>query len=431
MTRESHVVAVFRRKDTMPTFASYWAGISGSIEQGEEPWQTAKRELQEETNLVPCSTDDAKDTEVSAAGSGPKCVLVQAGGLYLDVPFQENRKIRVYPFVVHLREPANQELLEMRGTEHDTFQFISLQALEELEPAVPGLATAFHHATAGAFLKRHVLPHAVWNWADDRANGAATLAKKALELARDHPGLSIGTMAILRPSMVPIVNVLRSLEQKIQHGQNVATAAQALLDSMEEEANLSIQLGVDYLLTTYFDALQRCPQGHGSMVSPPFTIATFSRSSTILKLIQRLLTTMNDQGTNESTIGLLRILCAKSTPGDEGILMAQDLTTLLGHVESTVSVEHVDDETLHQAIRDGTVNVVVVGSDCVMDDQIVNKVGTKALAETCHKSGTTTVLCCTDQFKYWDDQFPPPLEDIFECIPKSLIHHVAMHHQTN
>ncbi|CAB9496946.1 expressed unknown protein [Seminavis robusta] len=403
-TRENLRIAVFRRKDTMPTFASHWAGISGSMEQGEEPWQTALRELQEETNLVP-----NKETENK---QGPSCIFVPTGGLYVDVPFKENRKIRVYPFVVHLPRPA---AMEMRGTEHDYIQFVSVEELEQLEPAVPGLATAFHHATAGAFLRHDALPEPVWQWSKDRVNGAAFLARKALELAKQYPS-SASTMTMLRPSMVPIVNVLKAFEQQQPADDSVA---ESILVSLKEEGDRSIQLGVDCLTTLYQQqSKQNCAANDDSS---SFTIGTFSRSSTILKLLQRFL----EKREARETINI-QILCGKSIPGGEGELMAQDLSQAVAAAPSAVSVECIEDQDMQQRIRDGKVNVVIVGADCVMEDQFVNKVGTKALAETCQESGTA-ILCCTDQWKFWSDQFPPPLEDIFECIPRPLLTHLAMH----
>lgn len=418
--RDSLHIAVFQRKSTMPTFPSHWAGVSGSIEEGEEPHQTAMRELQEETNidlstLVPPNKNCC-------------CSFDKAGGLYLDVPFQPNRAIRVYPFVVHWHNQEEDEdnnvALELRGTEHDTHQFISVAQLEALDPAVPGLATAFHHATYGKYLEPTTLPSSVWKWSQDKVNGATTLARQAIQLAISSQlePEQLATMATLRPTMVPIVNVLKVMQQKLEQGQDPKTAGEAILTSIDQQVERSIQLGVE--------ALQKIHQEKTSQVcttttttqsqsTPLFTVATFSRSSTLLKLLQRFLASNNNNNNDN-----LRILCAKSTPGDEGELMAEDLLQLTPHVEC------IPDDALHQAIRDKQVNVVLVGCDCVLPTQnlIVNKIGTKALAETCQLSSSTacSILCCADRWKIWDDAFPPPLEDMFECVPQSLMDQVIL-----
>ena len=103
----------------------------------ESPPETARREIQEETNI---SVDILPDK--------------MQYGLYVDVPFRKTAEretiIRVYPFTVQL--PSDWKL-ELRGTEHDSWKFVSVAELEALEPAVPGLARAFHHATKGKYLE--------------------------------------------------------------------------------------------------------------------------------------------------------------------------------------------------------------------------------------------------------------------------------------
>jgi translation initiation factor 2B subunit (eIF-2B alpha/beta/delta family) len=435
------------------------------MEDGEEPWETARRELQEETNLS--LVDNASKDD-----DGPLCEMEPMGGLFLDVPFKPNRAIRVYPFVVKLLtadDPMNQ--LELRGTEHDTYRFISIPELEELEPAVPGLATAFHHATFGKYMSRDTLPESIWEWADDHVNGASTLARRAvpLALAKDYEPTKkptfISYMTMLRPTMVPIVNVLKQLEQQIlsimdQQEENSASnaakqASSVVLESFDQEVQRSIQMGAEALEQIFqesynsrqsYNAQEGDDNKNASSVQQQegretFTIATFSRSSTILKIIQQFLTWRNPKnrsdGSAAAKIEEVHILCAKSTPGDEGVLMAQDLRATAAASANNnvvpVQVECLEDESLHQAIREGRVKVVVVGSDCVMDTVIVNKKCTKALAETCRQSSsstttktTTPIICCADRFKLWEDIFPPPLEDIFECVPRSLFQQVLV-----
>ena len=102
--------------------------------------------------------------------------------------------------------------------------------------------------------------------------------------------------------------------------------------------------------------------------------------------------------------------------------MAKDLSD----IAAQIPVECIEDEVLHQIIRDNQVQVVLVGSDCIMDHQVVNKIGTKALAETCQASSECSIICCGDRWKLWNDEFAPPLEDIFECIPRNLMDQVIV-----
>jgi 8-oxo-dGTP pyrophosphatase MutT (NUDIX family) len=160
-------IAIFHRCATMPTFPNRYAACSGSMEAGETPWETAQRELQEETNF-------SKDYQVL-----PIATLhsVEAG-LYVDVDFVSPRSgkssiIRVYPFVIHVVDDFE---LALKGTEHDDFRWMSLEEVEDLDQqskTVPSLALAFHHATAGQYDNNVTKEER--QWASDKANGKSVI----------------------------------------------------------------------------------------------------------------------------------------------------------------------------------------------------------------------------------------------------------------
>lgn len=382
-TRDSLKIAVFHRCDTMPTFPSHWAPCSGSIEEGETPYQTACRELQEETNLIPNET----------------ATVNKQYGLYVDVPFRKTEEretiIRVYPFAVQLHN-ENDAKLKLLGTEHDYFKFVSVQELEELQPAVPALARAFHHATRGKYLSDNVVSDSVLGWANDKVSGAATMAKNALQLVSTEE-VDPALLKMFRPSMVAISNAMT----RVENGEAVESA----LTSLEVETQRAVDYAVNQLETLLRE--HRTTKNESPMV-----ICTFSRSSTLVAILKRLQEQQRDKNSSES----IRIVCSKSTPGDEGVLMAQDLG----------DVECVNDEEIVQRIRHNQVDVALVGSDCVTETSVVNKIGTAALAEAASTSPRCKVYCCTDRWKQWDDIFPPPLEDIFEQVPKSLFDKILM-----
>jgi 8-oxo-dGTP pyrophosphatase MutT (NUDIX family) len=149
-------VAVFRRCPTMPTFANHWAGISGSIEEDDDsPLDAAVRELQEETNVGDVLKNYFANEHNNESEQLRSCMKA---GLHLDVPKRDaqaafgGRIIRVYPFALRLPESSIWSKIEMRGTEHDEMKFIPIDEFLDLSPVVPGLQTAFHHATTGAYL---------------------------------------------------------------------------------------------------------------------------------------------------------------------------------------------------------------------------------------------------------------------------------------
>lgn len=193
-------IAVFRRCATMPTFPSYWAGISGSIEEEDAtPLDAALRELSEETNLEELMMtyreqqhktswggcfggERNNDVENSSNGRDQLRSYMKAG-MHVDILSNRSRGafggriIRVYPFVLALPSASqispSGDILEtdnsrvskmaetfsiwsnitMRGTEHDEMKFLTLQEFLDLTPCVPGLRMAFHHATSGSYLE--------------------------------------------------------------------------------------------------------------------------------------------------------------------------------------------------------------------------------------------------------------------------------------
>jgi translation initiation factor 2B subunit (eIF-2B alpha/beta/delta family)/8-oxo-dGTP pyrophosphatase MutT (NUDIX family) len=392
-------VAIFHRCDTMPSFPSYWAGISGTIEANETPWQAAQRELEEETNL--------------------SSKLVHAAGLYVNVPVSPSRIVRVYPFVVNV--PAKHGGLELKGTEHDEFKFVYIAQLEALQSqCVPGLLQAFHHATRGTFLLNKSsdnksqtpsvplsIPSSVQEWARDKENGASVMTQNACNLLEDIQDLETriqlaSTIAMLRPTMVPIVNAMHQIIT------NKGTFEPKLLF---HELERSVDLGREAIQALYSQLLLEERGGGGTGQNIKLTIATFSRSGTLVKILQPLL--MED---DNSSSNCFRVICGKSTPGDEGELMAQDLG---------VNAVCVSDEELLKALP--TVDLLLIGSDCIIPNRlVVNKTGTKVLCEMARQH-KVPVYCCSDRWKIWDDVFTPPLEtDLFDEVSIDLIDRVLV-----
>jgi len=419
-TRDDLRVAVFHRVNTMPTFPSHWAPCSGSIETNDpSPWHAARRELREETNLVTAEPD-------------------QPGGLFVDVPFRktEDREtiIRVYPFTVRLPPNHTTTPLELRGTEHDYYKFVSVSELETLEPSVPGLARAFHHATFGRYLAS-VPPPAVREWAADRENGAAVMAQNALRLVSDG-GADPDVLIMLRPSMVAITNALRALQKgEGDEQQTTSTTPEQLLQKMQDD----VQASIDYAVQTIQPWILQHQQdaAASSADDTPYVIATHSRSSTVAKVLQRLLRWQQEEQATEDADNnnhqqnnsnnhnhKIRILCGTSTPGDEGVLMARDIP----------GARCVSDAELQEAVRTrGQVHLVLTGCDCLTQHAVVNKVGTNALVDQIARSASSTtsntitkVVCCVDRWKELDDIFPPPLEDIFECVPREKYDYILL-----
>jgi translation initiation factor 2B subunit (eIF-2B alpha/beta/delta family)/8-oxo-dGTP pyrophosphatase MutT (NUDIX family) len=392
-------VAIFRRASTMPSYADCWAGISGTIEENETPFQAMKRELDEETNLVETASVE---------------ICNEQGGLYVDVNVassanddtnRPSKILRVYPFVVYLKDDSSMNALQLKGTEHDCFDFVSVQELYNLkDQSVPALHQAFVHATFGRYPVENIndegsspIPKAVYDWAKDKENGASVMIHNALDLLKRESSSprrrSIAYfMRCARPSMVPIVNVMQLI---LNHD-----AELSYIDQLEN----SLQSAMDDTV-----ALARAELKSMMLAAENgLTIATISRSGTLRKVLEPF-----------TTEGSCRIICSQSTPGDEGKLMANDLGS------SAICIK---DDQLLEEVSKSQINVILIGADCILSSSgktkekiIINKVGTKKLCQVAQVSNTP-VLCCSDRFKIWDDVFAPPLElDLFEEVPESLV----------
>jgi translation initiation factor 2B subunit (eIF-2B alpha/beta/delta family) len=208
------------------------------------------------------------------------------------------------------------------------------------------------------------------------------MAVKAMELLQQEC-IAPQQLLMLRPTMVTITNAL----QRVIGGESPGVVRTALQEATKE----AVEAALTYIRPLVKDNNVR--------------IATFSRSSTLLSILQKLQSEMSCE-----------IVCSKSTPGDEGLVMAKDLDAMC-----------VDDEALIQQLE--SFQLVLVGADCILPHAVVNKIGTARLAQAALKAHCP-VLCCSDVFKIWNDIFPPPMEDIFEEVDKGLFTKVIVPERT-
>lgn len=209
----------------------------------ETPYQAARRELIEETNVF---------TELENG------VLEEQGGPYLGVPYispsrrsgtqqtqTQKRIIRVYPFAVHISDDdANR--FERRGTEHDDHKFVAFEELSNMESQyVPGLLQAFHHATYGTFHRE--ISDNVRCSSNDKENAASIMTQTANKLVTSNNNNNDNNdecrattrttkarhIAMLRPSIVPIVNVMNRIIAEIGKESAVVAMESLFLHEMD------------------------------------------------------------------------------------------------------------------------------------------------------------------------------------------------------
>lgn len=309
-------------------------------------------------------------------GLGQDALRLVRAGLPLDVEDvhgKRPRRFRVHPFLFALEDGAevelNQEHTEGRFADPD--ELIVLCAVGDTVPELDeALARVWDPPAA---LPPHYREEARALVAD-RQSGAAELALRAAALVMR--GAPAERVAALRPSMASVVNAARAAAQP---GRDVGAELGRARERAEAAARAELRAGM--------------------------RVATWSRSSTVVGALR----------------GAPRValVVGKSDPGGEGAAIAREAGQL-GH-EATL----LDDEELRRIVAQGGLDLVLVGADAVTAiGDVVNKLGTRALAEAAAQAGTPFVVAA-DEWKHWPDTLPPPLEASFDLTPHPLITRLA------
>ena len=115
--RNNNKLLILKRSDKVKTMKGIWAGISGIIENDEEPLKRAKIEIFEEVGI----TED-------------KVILVKsADGMRVSSPQYENHEWEIYPFLFEAKNPRIK-----LNWENSQFEWIGIEELENYQ-TVPSL----------------------------------------------------------------------------------------------------------------------------------------------------------------------------------------------------------------------------------------------------------------------------------------------------
>ena len=115
--KNNNKLLILKRSDRVKSMKGLWAGISGIIENDEEPLKRAKIEIFEEVGI----TED-------------KITLVKsAKGMLVNSPQYENHEWEIYPFLFEVENPTIK-----LNWENSQFEWIDIEELENYE-TVPSL----------------------------------------------------------------------------------------------------------------------------------------------------------------------------------------------------------------------------------------------------------------------------------------------------
>jgi translation initiation factor 2B subunit (eIF-2B alpha/beta/delta family) len=342
-----HVVTVFlqhpdqrrvlagHRSEDVRTYPGRWAGISGAVEEGEQPRDAAERELQEETSLTP------EDYEVRSAGRVVRAVDWGLGYVWI-----------IHPFLFQCRRPGGVQ----HDWEHVDVQWIEPDALWD-RPTVPRLREAWESAREGRgnaddLLERIRTDHEhgaeqLGIWTLQALEQAAGDGRDARETCRE--------ALELRPSMAAVRSAALRAWECLR-----VDEADRLEDLVEERRTGPLRVGEL--------AARQLPEGA--------RVVTLSRSFTVLCTLY------------EARERIGRLTVAESRPACEGRTVAETAAGM------GIDVELVTDAAACGAVRHA--DAVLLGADSLTGDYgAVNKTGSVALCAAARHFGTKAIVVAT------------------------------------
>jgi len=115
--RDNEKLLILKRSDKVKSMKGLWAGISGIIEQNEDPLKRAKIEIFEEVGI----TEDV----ITLVRSAEK--------MKVDSPQYENHEWEIFPFLFETKNPTIK-----LNWENSEYKWINVEELENYE-TVPSL----------------------------------------------------------------------------------------------------------------------------------------------------------------------------------------------------------------------------------------------------------------------------------------------------
>ena len=391
-------ILILRRSSKVGSYQGKWAGISGYLEEDEDPLQRAKIEMQEELGLSSAQTN-----------------LVRSGEPLRTFDEQQDTVWIVHPFLFEVDE-QNLRL----DWEHTESKWIGPDDLLSHD-TVPKLKQAFErvrwdlHATAPAL--SHAL-RGVDELARDRVHGASILGRRSIgimaEVARVSSTETINELfsnllavgLALRKAQ-PSMAIVRNLTGRFLYDIESVRQTPTSLDKFKET--------VAYLARkTQADAeaaAEDASRNSTALLPKEGRMLTHSYSSTVRRALELGVKSKHD----------LTVYVTESSPGLEGKQLAKDL------IDVGVPIRLIADSAVSSVISD--VDMVIVGADTVLaNGSVINKIGTRRIAKIAEEEEVQfCVVCESTKFSTMDFLGEPVhfAETLFDLTPNESVSNIV------
>jgi len=345
-------ILILRRSAKVGSYQGSWAGVSGYVEEDEQPLDTALKEVEEETGLKIGREALLKIGEPLPAYDREKDVL------WL-----------VHPFL--FKAPTSRIRLDW---EHETYVWVKPNEIKQYK-TVPRLADALERVKPRTYKMNKRLRSRLKEIEDDLTHGSSWLAAKAAMVIQDASDSfkkgGVGDyisflkfyskeLAGTRPSMLAIENVVAYLLGRVIEGYSRNLDLEALKETLRRE--------VKEWLGAKDEAFKRCVENTVNLVKDTSKVLTHSFSNTILEALKKA-----------SSQNRLEVYVTESRPLCEGRSMAKTLA------KSGCKVFIITDASIGHFTKE--VDLAITGADAISaDGSVINKIGTYLLALAAHRA---------------------------------------------
>lgn len=339
-------ILILKRSAKVGTYQGAWAGVSGYIEEGEQPLDTALKEVEEETGL-----------------KIGKEALLRVGE---PLPaYDKDRDVLwlVHPFL--FKAPTDKIRLDW---EHETYAWIKPKEIKQYN-TVPRLRDTLERVKPTTHKLSSRLRRYLKEVKNDLTHGSSWLAARAAEILLEASDSFKGgdvedyisfvkfyakKLADARPSMLAIENAVAYLLGRVMEGYSKSLDVDALKEVLRSE--------VKKWLKAKDEAFKRCVEHAAKIFEGASKVLTHSFSNTVLEAIKKA-----------SSRVKLDVYVSESRPLYEGRAMAKELA------KSGCKVTLVTDASLGYFAKE--VDLAVAGADTIAaDGSVINKMGTYLLA---------------------------------------------------